>query len=73
MFLGIKEKNAAMSDGVKEAVRAYLRSRILNKPKEVRGKAVFSEVPYVIIDEGAYRAKVSVKIDIDEIIPYRIY
>ncbi|MBT3271689.1 MAG: hypothetical protein HN368_00935 [Spirochaetales bacterium] len=73
LFLGVEQKTAAMSDGVKEAIRAYLRSRILNKPKEIRGKAVFTEVPYVIINEGTYSARVSVKIDIDEIIPYRIY
>ena len=73
LFLGVSEKTTAMGEAVKEAVRAYLRPRILNKPKEVRGKVVFTEVPYVIIDDGEYSARVSVRIDIDEIVPYRIY
>ncbi len=73
MFAGRAAKYRAMEEAAKEAIRAHLRPRIYNKPKEVRGSVVFAEAPYVLIDAGEYKAKVTVKIDVDEIIPYRLY
>jgi len=73
MFTGVQGKYDAVAEAVKEALRAHLRPRILNKPKEVVGKVVLTDVPYIMIDAGEYRAKVSVRIDVDEIIPYRMY
>ena len=73
MFLGVGGKFDAIAEATKEAIREHLRPRIYNKPKEVRGKVVFTESPYIIIDAGRYEAKVSVRIDVDEIIPYRIF
>lgn len=73
MFAGPGGKYDAVAEGVKEAIRAHLRPRIYNKPKEVTGNVVLTEVPYVMIDAGEYSAKVSVRIDIDEIVPYRMY
>ena len=73
LFRGTEQKREAVREAVKEAIREYLRPRILNKPKEIRGEAVFVEAPYVFIDSGFYRAKVSVKLRIDKIVPYRQY
>ena len=73
LFRGPASKYEAIIEAAKEGIRQYLRSRIFNKPKEVNGKIVFADVPYVIIDGGKYVAKVSVRIDIDEIIPYRVF
>lgn len=73
LFRGTEAKYRAIEEAVKGAIREYLRPRILNKPKEVTGKISLSEVPYIIIDAGTYAAKVSVRIDVDEIIPYRVY
>jgi hypothetical protein len=73
MFGGPGGKYDAVAGAVKEALRVHLRPRIYNKPKEVKGKVVLTEVPYIIIDSGEYAAKASVRIDIDEIVPYKMY
>lgn len=73
VFKGHSQKLKSIGEGIREAVRSYLRKRIFNKPKEIRGRAVLSDVPYVYIDAGRYVAKVRVKLDIREIIPYKIF
>jgi hypothetical protein len=73
MFVGTGAKYDAVTEGAKEAIRAHLRSRVLNKPKEVRGSVALTGAPYIIIDAGEYLARVDVRIDVDEIIPYRIF
>lgn len=72
-FDGRMAKFDAMEAAVLESVRAYLRPRELNKPKEISGRLIFAEAPYVIIDGGEYRAKVEVKLDIREVVPYTLY
>ena len=73
MFAGTGAKYDAVAEAAKEAIRAHLRPRILNKPKEVRGSVALTGAPYIIIDAGEYVAKVDVRIDVDEIIPYRMF
>ena len=73
LFKGPEQKLAAINEAIKDGIRNYLRPRILNKPKEVRGNAVLDRVPYIVIDEGQYVVSAHIKIDIDEIIPYRVY
>lgn len=73
VFHGQEEKRAAIEEGLKEAIRGYLRPREYNKPKEISGRVAFAEVPYVVIDSGYYRAKVEAKLDIREIVPYNIH
>ena len=72
-FDGRVAKFAAMEAAIRESVRAYLRPRELNKPKEISGRLVFAEAPYVIIDGGEYRAKVEVKLDVREVVQYQIF
>ncbi len=73
MFSSAGGKYDAVAEAVKEAIRAHLRPRIFNKPKEVRGSVVLIGAPYVVIDFGEYVARVDVRIDVDEIIPYRMF
>ena len=73
LFMGREGKYDAIREGVKEAVRNYLRPRFLNKPREITGEAVLADVPYIIIDAGGYHAKVRVKIDLRDILPYPVY
>ena len=73
LFRGRDEKLTAIRNGVKEAIRAYTRTRVYTKPREISGLAAFASVPYVVIDEGTYRAKVEVKLDIREVLPYKVY
>ena len=72
-FDGRIGKFDAIEEAVLESVRAYVRPRELNKPKEISGRLVFAEAPYVIIDGGEYRAKVEVKLDIREVVPYKLF
>ncbi|MBN2051121.1 MAG: hypothetical protein JW760_11785 [Spirochaetales bacterium] len=73
LFQGTEGKYDALREGVKEAIRNYLRPRFFNKPREITGEAVLTEAPYVIIDAGRYHARVRVKLDIRELRPYVIY
>ena len=73
MFSGVSAKYDAVAEAAKEAIHGHLRQRIFNKPKEVRGRVALTGAPYIIIDAGEYVAKVDIRIDVDEIIPYRMY
>ena len=73
VFKGYREKMTAIQEAMKEAIRSYLRPRFLNKPKEVSGSLSLTEVPYLVIDAGQYVAKVSIRIDLKEVVPYRLY
>jgi hypothetical protein len=72
-ILGIEQKIIACREAIKEAVRAYLRGRIYNKPKKISGYVRIDEAPYIIIDAGKYRAKVRVTMDIQEIEEYKTW
>ena len=73
LFKGPEEKYTAIEEAIKDGIRNHLRPRVLNKPKEVRGNVLLDRVPYIVIDEGQYVATVQIRIDIDEIVPYRVY
>ena len=73
LFGGRSAKLEAIEEGVIESVRAFLRPREQNKPKEISGRVAFADVPYVVISGGEYHARVEVKLDIQEVIPYRIF
>ncbi|RKX76145.1 MAG: hypothetical protein DRP87_12735 [Spirochaetes bacterium] len=73
LFGGYKEKFTALRQGIKQAIRDYLRERVFNKPKEIRGEVLLMGAPYTIIDSGTYSAKVKIKLKIDEIVPYTLF
>jgi hypothetical protein len=70
---GYRGKYAAFEEGVKQALRAHLRPREFNKPREIRGEVLYLEPPAVTIDAGGYHAKVRVKIRLEEVLPYSVY
>jgi hypothetical protein len=70
---GYRGKYAAFEQGVKQALRSYLRPREFNKPRSIRAEVLYLEPPYVTIDVGGYRAKVRVKIKLKEVLPYSAY
>lgn len=70
---GYRGKYTAFEEGVKQALRAYLRPRELNKPREIRGRVLYLEPPSVTIDAGGYHARVRVKIRLQEVLPYSAY
>ena len=73
LFQGYKEKIAAVENGIKSAVRTYAQGKVFNKPREITGEAALEGIPYIIIDSGEYRAKVSVRLRNLDIIPYSTY
>lgn len=73
IFIGREGKYDAIRQAVKEAIRNYLRPRVFNKPREITGEAVLSDVPYIIIDAGGYHAKVRVKLQVRDVHPYPVY
>ncbi len=73
LFQGSAAKTAALRNAVKEAVRNHLRTRILNKPREVLGDAVLWEDPQTVVRAGVYVTTAKVKLRVREIVPYRIF
>ncbi len=69
-FAGPTEKITAHKEAMKEAIRGYLRKRIYNKPKEIRGRLVLREVPNCRYASGEYVSTVRIKIDFEEIVEY---
>lgn len=72
-FGGPEEKTAAHTQAVKEAIRAYLRQRMYNKPKEISGDLILAEAPRSYYSSGQYVSIVDIKIDFGEITAYTQY
>lgn len=72
VFLGHGERITAFENAMKEAVRGYLRPREPNKPREVRGEVLVWDSPNTQMSAGEYTTRVTIKLRIDEIIPYRL-
>jgi hypothetical protein len=73
MILGVKGRRAAYEDGLREALRSYLRSVEPNKPRLVRGRIVFERPPGMMILNGAYTAQLRARAMVIETIPYKVY
>jgi len=70
---GRQAKFEALANAIKDAVRNHLRTRILNKPREIRGEAVLWDDPQVWVGQGAYHAVTRIRLRVTEIVPYRIF
>lgn len=73
LIQGALGKETSLAMAIKEALRNYLRPQIFNKPREIRGEVLLLETPLTIIYAGAYRTTVKIKINLRELIPYKIY
>lgn len=60
----------AMEQGIKEAVRQYLRPLVYNKPKRITGVAVLQSNPVFSFAPGHCQSQVSVRLKIDEVLPH---
>ena len=70
---GFEGKEDAIKNGIKEAVRNYLRTRVHNKPQIIEGEFVFAEPPVMSYGGGLYTASVRIKLNTEKISEYSIY
>lgn len=70
---GFKGKEDAVRQGIKEALRAYMRSREHNKPQKIEGEFVFASPPVYSYAAGIYTASVKLKFNIENVSRYGVY
>ncbi|MFO7849198.1 MAG: hypothetical protein R6V67_04480, partial [Spirochaetia bacterium] len=70
---GSRGKISSYEEAIKGGLRAYLRPREFNKPREIVGKVLFLDPPYTRLNAGGYHSKVRMKLRIDEVVPYGAY
>ena len=73
LFEGYRGKYRSFEEAIKEGLRAHLRPREFNKPREIRAQVLFLEPPYTRINAGGYYSKVHMKLRIEEVVPYGAY
>jgi len=73
VFKGPAEKLASLRDAIRDAVQNHLSTRVLNKPREIMGEIVLWEDPYTIVRAGTYTTTARIKLQVQEIVPYRIF
>ena len=71
-FLGEEGRRLALEDAIKNAVREQLRSSI-TKPREIVGEVLIWEAPSTSSDAGRFHTTITVKVLVDNIVPYRVY
>ncbi len=72
-FAGTTAKSGSISQAIKEAIRNHLRPRVFNKPREINGQLLIWKEPRIIIEKGSYLTRVTIKLRVSEITPYRIF
>lgn len=70
---GPTTKLSAYRDGLRMAVRNYLRSQTFNRPKRVTGALLVSGSPVFRVNAGNYEATVSVLLQIDSVETYQTF
>ncbi len=73
IFSGYQGRVDSIKEGIKVAIRNYLRIRDTNKPREITCKVLINAPPYTILDAGGYKSKVKITIKFTEIMPYSYY
>ncbi|RKX85678.1 MAG: hypothetical protein DRP70_11350 [Spirochaetes bacterium] len=62
----------AIKTAIKEALRAYLRVRDYNRPREVRGRVAFTDFPCTSLSYGSIKAVVKLRMDLEPLRAYAI-
>ena len=65
VYDGFSGRRKAVENGVLKAVREYYRQRLGTRPSEIRGEIAFFDVPYIVIREGAYHARVRICMNLE--------
>ena len=66
-FKGIQD---ASEDALKEALRAYYREILKNKPKEITGKVIIRNTPKIGLKAGQYIVELDFFLETDKIVKY---
>jgi hypothetical protein len=73
LFLGPVNKIAAVSDGVRSAVREHVRASEFTRPQQITGAVLLASYPEFGIVRGNYQATVDVLLQIDRIDRFQNY
>ena len=73
LWPGVEQKQRAVEDAVRMAVRERLRVMSPNKPAAAEGRVVLAAPPRIWMLSGAYHASVQVRMDVDEIRHYELF
>ncbi|MCF6335382.1 MAG: hypothetical protein L3J12_06550 [Spirochaetales bacterium] len=73
IFEGYQGRKESVKEGIKDALRNYLRLRYTNKPREINARVLINNPPYTILDAGGYKSRVNITIKFTEIVPYAYY
>jgi hypothetical protein len=70
---GLPGKIEAIEAAIHHAVREYLRSRYPNRPREVTGRVALLGPPRVRAAAGEYHARVTIAIEVREVLDYEVF
>ena len=73
VMLGPAAKLASLKDAIRDAIRLSLDARYLNKPRQITGQVVLWDDPQTTVRAGVYGTTAKVKLQVREIVPYRIF
>ena len=73
VMLGPGAKLASLKDAIRDAIRLSLDTRYLNKPRQITGQVVLWDDPQTIVRAGVYGTTAKVKLQVRELVPYRIF
>jgi len=62
----------AMKAAIREVLKAYLRVRDFNRPREIKGKVAFTKFPFTSLMSGSVRAAVQLRLDLEPLRPYTV-
>jgi hypothetical protein len=71
--LGPGAKLASLKDAIRDAIRLSLDTRYLNKPRQITGQVVLWDDPQTTVRAGVYATSAKVKLQVRELVPYRIF
>jgi len=72
-YEGTPARLKSITDSCKAAVRNCVRGMTHNKPSEIQGRLIFSDVPQIGVFSGKFRTETRVRLDIRDIQAYRNY
>jgi 8-oxo-dGTP pyrophosphatase MutT (NUDIX family) len=73
IWAGHDARIPAIEDAMRLAVRGLLRTMTDNKPREARGSLILLGSPRIYVRSAAYRARVDIRVKVDEIRQYTVY